>query len=79
MIINHRHFKGLGKEPGEQSHPDPVHPEDYCEEKDCEHYDWDTGKCREGRDPRDCIDEAMMDEDTRGDIEYHRRVDEGEM
>jgi len=76
-MLNHRYFKGLGKEPGEQSPADPVHPEDFCEETDCEYldYDADEWRCKDGRDPVFCIEEATMDEDTKGDMEYHRKVE----
>lgn len=81
MTLNPRHFKGLGKEPGEQSPPESVDPEVYCEERGCEFlsYDGDEWKCLEGRDPQDCINEAIIDEDEKGDMEYHRKVDEGEL
>lgn len=81
MTARPHHFKGFCKEPGEQSPSDPVHPEDFCEEIDCDNFDWDAGECREshmGFTPDNCP-ETPMDKETYGDIEYHRKADEGEV
>lgn len=77
-MLNDRHFKGLGKEPGEQSPSDPVHPGDFCEEMDCEDFDWDAGECRHGHIPDHCP-KTPMDEEEAADREYHRKADEGEI
>jgi len=50
-----------------------------CEAIDCEFWDWVKDECREGRDPESCPNLRYEDAEIRGDREYHRRVNEGEM